>query len=497
MKRFISAFSFVTFGFLIFNQHITVEASVKAAKVAYSLPDCANFNISLSNASENDPLHNVGANGVKKVVLDAGHGGKDPGCSGKNSKEKDIALDITLRVGQLIKKHHPDVEVIYTRNKDEFVPLRERAAIANRNKADVFISIHCNTTAKRNSAVGTETFVMGLHKAEDNLLVAKRENSVIEHEQNYEAHYDGYDPNSDEGHIVLSMYQNAFLDQSISLANLIEDEFRIHGQRVSRGVKQAGFLVLKNTVMPSVLIEAGFLNNIKEETILTSEEGKDRSATAIFNAFTKYKLDMDKLAVNQTSNIEAIPVNYTATQSTAPKNEEKKIQEEESVNYVERAKQEMERMKQQKGQAKQTTRSEIKVAAAPEKPAGKPAKVSTTPYSGTSDVASVTPMPMPSTSQSEPESKIKPREKKLEYAVQLSAAATKLKTGGGKWDKVENVLIRYEDNLYKYQVGILDTYQQAVETKEKLKLLGFKDCFVVAYFNDQPINVKEALKLSN
>ena len=160
MKRFISVLGISTLCLLIFSINITAEASDKGAKVAYSLPDCDNFNISLSKSLGINPGPSIGSNGVKKVVLDAGHGGKDAGCSGKNSKEKDIALDITLRVGQLIKKHHPDVEVIYTRKMDEFIPLHERAAIANENKADVFISIHCNTTQKRNSAVGTETFVM-------------------------------------------------------------------------------------------------------------------------------------------------------------------------------------------------------------------------------------------------------------------------------------------------------------------------------------------------
>ena len=322
MKRYMTAFRILTFGFLIIGLTSPVEAITKVAKVGYSLPDCANFNISLSNlvASDLDPI--TGMKGVKKVVLDAGHGGKDAGCSGRNSKEKDVALDITLRVGQLIKRHHPDVQVIYTRNKDEFVPLHERASIANRNKADLFISIHCNTTAKRNSAIGTETFVMGLHRAEDNLQVAKRENAVIEHEHDYEKNYEGYDPNSDEGHITLSMYQNAFLDQSIALANLIENEFKSHGQRVSRGVKQAGFLVLRNTVMPSVLIEAGFLNHSKEESILTSEEGKDRAAASIFNAFTKYKYDMDKLVASQSSStIEAIPASYPTQKRTAKRGE--------------------------------------------------------------------------------------------------------------------------------------------------------------------------------
>lgn len=494
MKSFISAFSFLTFVFLFFSHHTMAGASVKAAKVGYSLPDRAKFNISLNDVSENNPTPSIGLNGIKKVVLDAGHGGKDAGCSGKHSKEKDIALDITLRLGQLIKKHHPDVEVIYTRKIDEFVPLHERAAIANRNKADVFISIHCNTTAKRNSAIGTETFVMGLHRAEDNLLVAKRENSVIEYEQDHEAHYDGYDPNSDEGHIVLSMYQNAFLDQSIALANFIEDEFRVHGQRVSRGVKQAGFLVLRNTIMPSVLIEAGFLNHSKEEAILSSEEGKGRSATAIFNAFTKYKLEMDQLAANQSSTIEAVPVNYKDDSgAVAQNNPSKQGEEEETTNYVERAKREMERMKNQQSKANPTVTKENQTASSPAKPADKPASVPAK-KPATNEVASTSRMPA---SQTEPVSKIKPREKKLEYAVQLSASSKKLRTGGGKWDKVENVMIRFEDNLYKYQVGTIPTYEQAHETKTRLRALGFTDCFIVAYYNDQPIKVQDAISMSH
>lgn len=493
MKRDNSAFKSLIFLLLLLGISITPSLQSKAAKVDYSLPELSNFNISLSNPVL-DKLPNAyvpGKNGVKIVVLDAGHGGKDPGCEGRHSHEKDIALDITLRLGQLIKRHHPDVDVIYTRKRDEFIPLHERANIANRNKADLFISVHCNTSAKRNSAIGTETFVMGLHRAEDNLEVAKRENASIQHEDDYEANYDGYDPNSDEAHITLSMYQNAFLDQSIMLANLIETEFKNHGQRVSRGVKQAGFLVLRNTVMPSVLVEAGFLNHNKEEAVLTSEEGKDRAAMSIFNAFTKYKFDMDKMAVASTtsSTIEAVP---TSTHN------ETKIQEE-PVNYVERAKREMERMKRSAEAQKQpkakyvsTPRREVhKRPTTVNKPVSREPKAT---------IASTSKQSHTTTAKAKLEnrsSNIVPKEKILEYVVQLSASKNKFTHGGGKWDHVENVIIRFEGDLYKYQVGMMENYQKALETKSRLKKMGFNDCFIVAYYNDKQINVKDALAMSN
>lgn len=464
-----------------------------AAKVGYSLPDLVNFNISL-----NDPgaalTYELGRGGVKKVVLDAGHGGKDPGCSGKHSHEKDVALDVTLRVGQLIKKHHPDVEVIYTRDRDMFVPLHERANIANKSQADLFVSIHCNTTAKRNSAMGTETFVMGLHRAEDNLDVAKRENSVILHEDNYETYYGGYDPNSNEGHITLSMYQNAFLDQSIALANMVENELENHGQRVSRGVKQAGFLVLRNTVMPSILIEAGFLNHSKEETFLASEEGKSSIAQSIFNAFTKYKYEQDHMLASN-ENVEAIPAKDQISTSEPVATTEAKIKEE-PINYVERAKRQIEKMK--KSQERQTPKpmtasikEEHKVAAAQPAVRRTQSTVMTTvkPTQTSSEAGS-------SSAKPAADGKIVPRQKKLEYAVQLSASTSKFLSGGGKWDKVQDVMIRREGNLYKYQVGMMKTYEDAAAKKEQLRSLGFKDCFVVAYYNDDQIGLKDAQRMN-
>lgn len=163
---------------------------------------------------------------IRKVVLDAGHGGKDPGCHGNNSKEKEVALAIALDLGKKIEATYPDVKVIYTRDTDVFIPLNERAAIANRNKADLFISIHCNYISVRNRATGSETYVLGLHRAEDNLDVAKRENASILLEDDYEKTYEGFDPYSTEGHIILSMFQNAHLQQSILFATYVENSFK-------------------------------------------------------------------------------------------------------------------------------------------------------------------------------------------------------------------------------------------------------------------------------
>ncbi|MBI9053142.1 MAG: N-acetylmuramoyl-L-alanine amidase [Bacteroidales bacterium] len=229
---------------------------------------------------------------LKTVVIDAGHGGKDGGAHGRKVKEKDIALAIALKLGTYIEENIPDVKVIYTRTTDVFVPLSERANIANRNNADLFISIHLNGN-KDSRAYGTETYAMGLHKTEGNLEVAQIENSAILFEEDYSTNYEGFDPQSAESYIIFSFIQNTFLEQSLNYASFVENEFKTKALRKSRGVKQAGFLVLWKTTMPSVLIEAGFLTNQREERYLTSKEGQEYLASAIYRAFKNYKLKIE------------------------------------------------------------------------------------------------------------------------------------------------------------------------------------------------------------
>lgn len=234
------------------------------------------------------------------VVIDPGHGGRDPGALGANLKEKEVVLSIALKLGAYIEKNFDDVKVIYTRDKDVFIPLDQRAEIANKNHADLFISIHANWFSKKTS-YGTETFVMGPHKNDANFEVAKLENSVITLEEDYTTKYEGFDPKSLDSYIIFTLLQTTYQDQSLYLAKLIQDEFRDKAKRYDRGVKQAGFWVLWKTTMPSILIETGFLSNDQEEKYLKSEQGQDYLASAIFRAFREYKESIER-----SSNFESI-----------------------------------------------------------------------------------------------------------------------------------------------------------------------------------------------
>lgn len=229
---------------------------------------------------------------VDSIVIDPGHGGKDPGARSKYGVEKVYVLDMALRLGKKIKKEFPDVKVLYTRDSDVFIPLHERAALANRNKASLFISIHCNANPHSNKLRGTESYVMGLHKSNDNLELAKRENNVVLLEENYKKTYKGFDPNSPLAHIMLSNYQSSFRQQSLQIASLIEQKIKKTGYP-SRGVKQAGFLVIWETTMPSVLFEAGYLTNAQDGAYLASSQGREEIAHSLFDAFKSYKFEME------------------------------------------------------------------------------------------------------------------------------------------------------------------------------------------------------------
>lgn len=237
---------------------------------------------------------------VNTVVLDAGHGGHDTGALGKNSREKDITLAIVLKLRDYIRENMKDVKVICTRSDDTFVELYRRAHIANENKADLFISIHCNSS-KSTAAYGVESYVMGLHKSEANLAVAKAENAAILLEDDYVEKYDGFDPNSAEGNIFFSMMQNAFLDRSLAFAGQVQHQLVDNLNMYNRGVKQAGFLVLYKTAMPGVLIETGFISNPSNERFLLSEKGQDQTALAIYKALRDYKNQVEKRTGQQTA----------------------------------------------------------------------------------------------------------------------------------------------------------------------------------------------------
>lgn len=223
------------------------------------------------------------------VVIDAGHGGKDPGAVGKKAQEKAINLDVALELGRLIKANCNDVRVVYTRSTDVFVSLDRRAKIANDAKADLFISIHTNALPKGRIARGTETYTLGMARADDNLEVAKRENSVILVEDDYKERYAGFNPKSSESYIMFEFMQDRHMEQSVSLARLIQGQFKSHAGRVDKGVHQAGFLVLRDTSMPSVLVELGFISTPDEETYMSSKNGVAALSRSIYNAFVAYK----------------------------------------------------------------------------------------------------------------------------------------------------------------------------------------------------------------
>ena len=238
-------------------------------------------------------------NGIKKIVIDPGHGGKDPGNLGTGrykKTEKHIALDISLLFGRYVNEAYPDIEIIYTRKtNDKFLELRERTELANNNNADLFISIHCDAFTNPN-AYGAGVFVMGMSKLKANMDIAMKENAVIYLEDDYQQNYEGFDPNTPESYIVFSLTQNTYLGQSLHIAEEVEKQFSTRANRKSRGVKQAPFYVISRANMPSILIECGFLTNPKEEDYLNSQRGKEYLASAIFRAFRSYKENVDKVS---------------------------------------------------------------------------------------------------------------------------------------------------------------------------------------------------------
>lgn len=403
----------------------------------------------------------VEAQKVRKVVIDAGHGGHDPGAVGKISKEKDITLSIALKTGKFIEENLPDVEVIYTRKTDVFVELYRRAKIANEAKADLFISIHCNAN-KSSTPYGAETYVMGLHKSEANLLVAQAENAAILLEDDYHVKYEGFDPASPEGYIFFSMLQNAYLDQSLGLASNVQKHFKDRVNLFDRGVKQAGFLVLYKTTMPSILIETGFLSNAKEEKMLSSDDGQVYIASAIFRAVKDYKRTIEKTTPSgpEVDEVKEKPLLAQNTNVITPAEKDAStlkdipVQKDITVQNTSQSSQQAEAVNN-------VTTEQIHNV--------KPAETDIQPS--------------------------KPSENSVVFKVQFLASKSLLDPSNPQFKGLKNTDHYLHNGLYKYTYGNVDTFNAANTLVKELNGKGFKDCFVVAFRNNERIDIEEAKRL--
>lgn len=403
---------------------------------------------------------------INKVVIDAGHGGHDPGCLEGNIAEKDIALSIALKLGTYIEKNFPSVKVIYTRSSDNFVELYKRAQIANESKSDLFISIHCNANPS-SKPFGTETYVMGLHKTQANLDVAMKENSSILMEDDYSNKYDGFDPKSPEANIIFSLFQNAFLDQSLDLAAKIENNFKEKTKMFNRGVKQAGFLVLYKTTMPAVLIETGFLSNKRDKQTLSTDKGQNLIASAIFKAFKEYKLTVEGNQISK--NKVTIADNDTKTNQEISENIEIK-------------------------QSESNENSEVPQQTLYEKPKQKNTKTETIDKKdiSTNKEAKTT---LITTKNDNTVNNTVISKKEIVFKVQITTSKKRKSVNSVTFKDLTNVQEYFHDGLYKYTVGQEKTLEAAVKLQANLQAKGFNDAFVVAFLNDERISPQEAIKL--
>lgn len=382
------------------------------------------------------------------VVIDPGHGGRDGGAVRGTYKEKEINLGVALALGELIEKNMKDVKVVYTRKADAFVALDRRAEIANKAKANLFISIHTNSTAARKtSASGADTYILGLSRTEENLAVAKRENSVILLEDDYTTKYEGFDPNSPESYIIFEFMTNKYRDQSLDLAGFVQRDFRGVAKRADRGVREAGFLVLRKTSMPSVLIELGFINNDSEAKFLSTKSGQRIMATAIYSGFKDYKKNFDKMQGKSDVNTSKTIVR---TQNTKP--------------TVQPAIQE----------TKRTTDKDVAVS-------GNNKQSNITPKT---DKASPTPSTVVKTKEEQIPSPLKEEPKVIdlrtditEYRVQFLYSDYKLPVNSPEFKGLSPIEY-YVDKGYKYTYGLTGDMNEIekIQTEVRKK---FKDAFVI------------------
>ncbi len=423
-------------------------------------------------------ISNIYAQKKYTVVLDAGHGGKDPGNLGNGYKESKIALKVILQIGKLLKNNNDDIKVIYTRSKDVFVELHNRAKIANDNNADLFVSVHCDSYRKP-KAHGAGTFVLGLSGNKENLEIAKRENAVIKFEDNYKKNYD-YDPDSPESVISLSMLQEENLDESLAFADLVQNNFSLV-KRYDRSVKQNNFLVLRETVMPSVLIELGFLTNKAEGRFLNSKAGQLRMAKAIATSIEKY-FEQQKL-------------NVVGNKKRIAKSTNKKIttQTKREVVY-QRVKKEPIKDKdvQKKKIVEVTPKKNKKKPVIVEKKKEKPKKITATLTKPEVKTPKKVVEKVVKTEKVSPKKSI--QNSIIEFKVQIAASREYLTDDNFNFRGLEDVEVLVIDDYFKYYYG---SSSNLAETKRNLKIAkkaGHKGCFIVAFENGEKISIREALR---
>lgn len=436
-------------------------------------------------------IQNIYAQKKYTVVLDAGHGGKDPGNLGNGYKESKIALKVVLLVGKMLQQNNKDIKVIYTRNKDVFVELHNRAKIANDNKADLFVSVHCDSYRSA-KAFGAGTFVLGLSGNKQNLEIAKRENAVIKLEDNYKQNYD-YDPDSPESVINLSILQEENLDESLNFAQIVQNNF-VNAKRYDRSVKQNNFLVLRETVMPSVLIELGFLTNKVEGRFLNSTAGQNRMANSIAKAIGKY---VKQLKLNTVGVEVQTPKKSVNKQKTTTK----------IANTVERKKTYGRATKEAKG-TKSTQKIALKVTPKTivvkgEKNNNTPAKKKTSTTKQT--VAKADKKVAEKTVKTAATKKVidKPKSTKIvkpdtpsiiEFKVQIAASVEYLTSENFNFRGLKDVEVLVIDEYFKYYYGSSKSFKTAKKNLLIAREAGHKDSFLVAFENGKKISIREALK---
>lgn len=423
---------------------------------------------------------------IKTVVIDAGHGGKDPGAVGKVAKEKDLTLAIALKTGNYIQKNIPDVKVIYTRSTDVFVELHKRAEIANKNNADVFISIHVNASTNK-EAYGTDSWIMGLHKSKANLEVAKLENKVIMVEDNYSTKYEGMSPDSTEAIIIHTMMQSANIEHSARLASMVQKEFRERVGRKDRGVHTAPFMVLWKTTMPSILIESGFISNAEEEQFLITEQGQDYLASAIYRAFKDYKT-----AIETKSNV-GVKQDHTQVKPVteplhAPPIPQTPIQTQ-SSNITDYSKP-IDNINQQQPNSHYTIKdSSLALVSVDQKPAS-------IEQTNTQQHAITKPVEQKPTLA--PIQKTEPTQTQkndITYSVQIAASKQIIPIKPENFKGFTNIYSISEDGWNKYYIGTYYSFKEISVPFQQIKT-KYPEAFVVARKNGKKITIQEAKSIT-